>query len=98
MVATGESLIVEAGIQTALDERNSLVALDSKYGQLDIPNIGADEPVFILRARDELALGVLDEYIFFADEYASPEVAAAVVETKEQFATWQKEHATRLPG
>ena len=31
------------------------MAISGKYGKLDIPRIGKDEPVFILRAQDKLA-------------------------------------------
>ena len=31
------------------------MAVSGKYGKLDIPKIGEDEPVFILRAQDKLA-------------------------------------------
>ena len=28
------------------------MAISTKYGKVDIPKIGSDEPVFILRAQD----------------------------------------------
>ena len=31
------------------------MALSGKYGKLNIPRIGEEEPVFILRAQDRLA-------------------------------------------
>jgi hypothetical protein len=31
------------------------MAVSTKYGKVDIPKIGGDEPVFILRAQDKLA-------------------------------------------
>ncbi|UCD78894.1 MAG: hypothetical protein JSW26_26415 [Desulfobacterales bacterium] len=34
------------------------MAISGKYGKLDIPKIGEDEPVFILRAQDRLAQGM----------------------------------------
>lgn len=30
------------------------MAISGKYGKLSIPKVGADEPVFILRAQDKL--------------------------------------------
>ena len=38
------------------------MALSSKYGRIDIPKIGADEPVFILRAQDRLAEYAIEMY------------------------------------
>jgi len=38
------------------------MAISGKYGKLDIPKIGADEPVFILRAQDILAPAVIRMY------------------------------------
>lgn len=38
------------------------MAIEKKYGTLDIPGIPADEPIFILRAQDNLALSLLREY------------------------------------
>jgi len=38
------------------------MAISGKYGRLDIPGIGADEPVFILRAQDRLAQGMVEIY------------------------------------
>jgi hypothetical protein len=32
----------------------SKMALSAKYGKVDIPHIGGDEPVFILRAQDKI--------------------------------------------
>ncbi len=38
------------------------MAISGKYGKMDIQKIGADEPVFILRAQDRLADGVIEIY------------------------------------
>ncbi len=38
------------------------MALSGKYGKLDIPKIGADEPIFILRAKDVLAKTAIQMY------------------------------------
>lgn len=74
------------------------MAVDLKYGQLDIPGLGDDEPVFIIRGRDTLAAGVLDEYVYFADEAGLESVADGVNAVKNQFAAWQAENGDRLPG
>jgi len=38
------------------------MAVSGKYGRLDIPKIGEDEPVFILRAQDKLAEQAIEKY------------------------------------
>jgi hypothetical protein len=38
------------------------MAVSGKYGKLDIPKIGEDEPVFILRAQDKLAEQAIERY------------------------------------
>lgn len=38
------------------------MAVSGKYGKLDIPKIGDDEPVFILRAQDKLAEPTIEKY------------------------------------
>jgi hypothetical protein len=42
------------------------MALSGKYGKVDIPKVGADEPVFILRAQDKLAEPVIEMYRLLA--------------------------------
>ena len=41
--------------------KEDAMAVSGKYGKLNIPKIGADEPVFILRAQ-ELAGAAIDMY------------------------------------
>jgi flavorubredoxin len=38
------------------------MAISEKYGNVTIPNIGDDEPVFILRAQDKLAEPTIEMY------------------------------------
>lgn len=38
------------------------MAISGKYGKIEVPKIGADEPVFILRAQDKLAQGMVEIY------------------------------------
>jgi hypothetical protein len=38
------------------------MAISTKYGRIDIPKIGKDEPVFILRAQDKLAEPAIGMY------------------------------------
>jgi len=42
------------------------MALFGKYGKLDIPRVGGDEPVFILRAQDKLAETAIEIYRLLA--------------------------------
>jgi hypothetical protein len=42
------------------------MALSTKYGKVNIPDLGEDEPVFILRAQDELALPAIEMYRMIA--------------------------------
>jgi hypothetical protein len=38
------------------------MAVSGKYGKIDIPKIGENEPVFILRGQDMLAQGMVEIY------------------------------------
>lgn len=48
------------------------MAISGKYGTVQIPKIGADEPVFILRARDALAEKAIQMYQVLAESHGSP--------------------------
>jgi len=52
------------------------MALSGKYGKLDIPRIGKDEPVFILRAQDKLAEPAIEMYRLLAASHGSKVVDA----------------------
>jgi len=47
------------------------LAVSTKYGKVNIPNIGEDEPVFILRAQDKLASTSIEEYKLLAATHGS---------------------------
>ena len=47
------------------------MALSGKYGQIDIPKIGEDEPVFILRAQDRLAEGIIEIYKVLTSQHGA---------------------------
>lgn len=47
------------------------MAVSTKYGKVNIPNIGEDEPVFILRAQDKLASTSIEEYKLLAATHGS---------------------------
>lgn len=48
------------------------MAISGKYGKVDIPKIGADEPVFILRAQDNLAGPAIEMYRSLAASHGLP--------------------------
>jgi len=45
------------------------MAVSGKYGKIDIPKVGPDEPVFILRAQDKLAEPTVEMYRILADSH-----------------------------
>lgn len=47
------------------------MAISGKYGKVDIPGIGEDEPVFILRAQDNLASPAIEMYRALAASHGS---------------------------
>ncbi len=64
------------------------MALSGKYGKVDIPKIGKDEPVFILRAQDRLAEDTLKVYQLFAASHACP-IAGSLDKEICAFQEWQ---------
>jgi hypothetical protein len=63
------------------------MAVSGKYGKLDIPRIGENEPVFILRAQDRLAQGVVEIYKVLVASHGSP-LADHLDEEIERFRNW----------
>ena len=47
------------------------MASSGKYGKLHIPKIGEEEPVFILRAQDQLAVYAIEMYQLLAASHGS---------------------------
>jgi hypothetical protein len=70
------------------------MAVSTKYGKVDIPKIGVDEPVFILRAQDKLAEAAIDMYRLLAVSHGSKLVDSLGREI-EAFQEWQG--AKKLP-
>ncbi len=64
------------------------MALSGKYGRLDIPRIGEEEPVFILRAQDELAASTIEMYRLLAASHGC-QLAGALQKEIESFRQWQ---------
>lgn len=63
------------------------MAISGKYGKIQIPGIGADEPVFILRGQDRLAETAIDIYRALAASHGAP-VEAGVRKEIERFHQW----------
>jgi len=47
------------------------MAISGKYGKLHVPKIGEEEPVFILRAQDQLAVPAIEMYQLLAVSHGS---------------------------
>lgn len=63
------------------------MAISGKYGKLDIPKIGKDEPVFILRAQDRLAQGVVEIYKVLVESHESA-LAEHLDQEIQRFKNW----------
>ena len=50
------------------------MAFSGKYGKINIPKIGEDEPVFVLRAQDNLAAATIEIYKVLLESHGSPMV------------------------
>ena len=63
------------------------MAISGKYGKLSIPKVGADEPVFILRAQDKLADTAIEMYRSLAASHGRP-LANSLQKEIEAFRKW----------
>ncbi len=63
------------------------MAVSGKYGNIDISGIDQDEPVFILRAKDKLAVPAMQMYKELAASHSSP-VTTGLNEEIERFRAW----------
>jgi hypothetical protein len=63
------------------------MAVSGKYGKLSIPKVGADEPVFILRAQDKLAGPAIEMYRALAASHERP-LASSLQKEIEAFKKW----------
>ena len=63
------------------------MAISGKYGKLDIAKVGADEPVFILRAQDKLAETAIEMYRALAASHGRP-LAGSLQKEIEAFKKW----------
>ena len=63
------------------------MAVSGKYGKVSIPKVGADEPVFILRAQDKLAETAIEMYRALAASHGRP-LANSLRKEIEAFNKW----------
>ena len=66
------------------------MAISGKYGKLNIPKIGEAEPVFILRAQDRLAQGVVEIYRVLAASHGYSSIDSLDREI-DRFRNWEGE-------
>jgi hypothetical protein len=64
------------------------MAVSGKYGKINIPNVGEDEPVFILRAQDRLAGSAIMMYQALAESHGA-NVADGVQREIDLFQGWK---------
>jgi hypothetical protein len=78
------------------------MARDNKYGNISVPGIPEDEPIFVIRAQDKLSVPTLARYRNHADAIEKPEDRrseewfADLDKVMEDFQAWQAEHAKQL--
>lgn len=76
------------------------MGIDLKYGTVTTESgtIGADEPVFIVRAQDKLARYVIESYRQLCQEAGSPQGHLDGIERAyQQFSSWQESNFTKIP-
>jgi hypothetical protein len=66
------------------------MAQSRRYGKVDIPTIGEDEPIFILRARDSLAESAIEMYRLLAEAHGC-RVAEGLTQEINAFQQWPGE-------
>lgn len=64
------------------------MAISGKYGRLNIPRIGEEEPVFILRAHDRLAEPAIEMYRLLAASHGC-QVTKTLSQEIDSFRKWQ---------
>ena len=71
------------------------MAQSRRYGKVDIPMIGEDEPVFVLRGQDILAESAIEMYRLLAEAHGC-KVADGLAQEINAFREWPGER--RLPA
>ena len=65
-----------------------IMAISGKYGKVQIPKIGEDEPIFILRAQDQLALYAVEMYRLLTASHGAS-VSGSVDDEITSFKHWK---------
>lgn len=76
------------------------MSIEGKYGTVitEFGSIGQDEPVFLLRARDALAVKTISDYWIRAiDAGCSQGFQDSLSGVMETFLAWQEENETKVP-
>jgi len=63
------------------------MALSGKYGRVNIPGIGDEEPVFILRAQDKLSEATIEMYRILASSHGC-QLAGSLQKEIDSFSQW----------
>ena len=64
------------------------MALSGKYGKINMPKIGEQEPVFILRAQDKLAEPAIEMYRLLAASHGC-QIAKTLRKEIDGFRNWR---------
>ncbi len=64
------------------------MAVSTKYGRINIPKIGSNEPIFILRAQDRLAEATIKMYQILTASHGSS-LTESLDREIEAFQKWQ---------
>jgi len=64
------------------------MAVSGKYGKVEIPNIGEEEPIFILRAQDRLAETAIVIYQALASSHGAA-AADGIESAIDSFRNWK---------
>jgi hypothetical protein len=69
-------------------EGGKIMAISGKYGKVHIPKIGEEEPVFILRAQDQLAMYAIEMYQLLSASHGAS-VSRSLDDEITSFKHWQ---------
>lgn len=73
------------------------MAKDAKYGQIDIPGVPDDEPVFILRGQDKCTSQTIRQYADCAQRVGSPsEHHSSARRQADAIEEWQSENPDQV--
>jgi hypothetical protein len=74
------------------------MAQAGKYGELGIEHIPDDEPVFVIRAQDKLALPTLDRYMDLAEDAGAEDSFLDHLDrVRGDIKIWQRQNETKIP-